>query len=112
MAKQQGQKDYVAQVCNYIETNYSSQITVSGISETLGVERTYLSKLFRKKTGMSIGEYLMNIRFSHAEEFLKNRGNSLVTFDDKTLITTDLEKAMDVFCTCLKLAALEKMLAD
>ncbi len=71
-AKQQGQKDYVAQVCNYIETNYSSQITVSGISETLGVERTYLSKLFRKKTGMSIGEYLMNIRFSHAEEFLKS----------------------------------------
>ncbi len=30
-----------------------------------------------------------------AEEFLKNRGNSLVTFDEKTLITTDLEKAMD-----------------
>ncbi len=30
-----------------------------------------------------------------AEEFLKNRGNNLVTFDEKTLITTDLEKAMD-----------------
>ena len=72
LSKSGTKKDYVAQVCNYIETNYSSHITVKSISETLGVERTYLSKLFRQKTKMSIGEYLMNIRFAHAEEFLKN----------------------------------------
>ncbi len=30
-----------------------------------------------------------------AEEFLKNRGNGLVSFDENTLITTDLEKALD-----------------
>ena len=72
LSKSGTKKDYVAQVCNYIETNYSSHITVKSISETLGVERTYLSKLFRQKTRMSIGEYLMNIRFAHAEEFLKN----------------------------------------
>ena len=30
-----------------------------------------------------------------AEEFMKNRGNGLVSFDEKTVITNDLEKALE-----------------
>lgn len=71
LSKQSAKKDYVARACNYMETNYSSNVTVGEIAEMLSVERTYLSKIFRQKTGMSMGEYLMNIRFAHAEEFLR-----------------------------------------
>ena len=71
-AEKQSKKDYVEQVSDYISSNYAADITVSGIASVIGVDRTYLSKLFADKIGMSIQEYLITTRISHAEEFLKS----------------------------------------
>lgn len=41
-------------------------ITVSDIADYLEMSRTYLSKLFKNNMGISIKEYISNIRLQHA----------------------------------------------
>lgn len=65
------QCDYVRQVCDYISSKYNENISICHLAETIGLERSYLSRMFKKKMGISIQEYLINVRMEHAEELLK-----------------------------------------
>lgn len=67
--------DYVKQVQDYISVKYADKISICLLAETVGLERTYLSKLFKEKMGMSMQEYLINVRMEHAEKLLKQGYN-------------------------------------
>lgn len=62
---------YSKQVCTYIDTQYSHPVSVAGIADIVGLERTYLSKLFKKEMNISIQDYLINTRLQKASELLK-----------------------------------------
>lgn len=64
--------DYVRQASDYIDINYDRNITITSIADIIGIERTYLAKLFKKKKGISMQEYLVNTRLRHAYSLLKN----------------------------------------
>lgn len=66
-----GRIDYVTQVCDYITAHYSEDITINGIAKIIGVDRTYLSKIFTQRTGKSMQQYLIDIRIKKAQGFLK-----------------------------------------
>lgn len=63
--------DYVEKVTDYINAQYDSEISVGGIAEMIGIDRTYLSKLFKKEKNISIKEYILTVRMNHATKFLK-----------------------------------------
>lgn len=70
--------DYVLLVKEYIENNYwKVNLTVSSIGEFVNIDRTYLFRLFKEATGMSILNYLTVYRIKRACELLKSSGLSI-----------------------------------
>lgn len=63
---------YVEQVIRYIQMNYSNHITVSGIAEHIGLDRKYLSTLFKSITQTTIQNYIMQYRLDVACELMKD----------------------------------------
>ena len=57
---------YVEMVKNYINTSYMRKMSVDGIAENLNVNRRYLSRIFKKKTHLTIQEYIINKRLSES----------------------------------------------
>ena len=53
--------DYVSHAVEYIQKNYSN-INVSDLSRYLGIDRSYLSAIFKQSQGVSPGEYILRVR--------------------------------------------------
>lgn len=56
---------------NYIYENLNTRITVPVLAETCGLSQAYLSKLFKKETGETISEYIMNKKLETAKNMLQ-----------------------------------------
>ncbi len=70
--KSQPKIDYVNETIRYIDANYSHNISVEGIARHLGITRNYLFSIFREQVGISVQQYLMQVRMNAACEFLSN----------------------------------------
>jgi len=62
----------VRRVKNYIQAMYMQQVRVERIAQIMNLDRRYLSRLFKEKTGESIQEYLISVRMEAAQKHLKN----------------------------------------
>ena len=62
---------HVQKVKNFIRTGYMDQLTVEGIADSLGLDRRYLSRLFKEHTGSTIQEYLIHTRMEAADRYLR-----------------------------------------
>src|SRR5690606_2085800 len=72
------QADYVEEAKGYIHNNYwRDTIKVSDIVDVTKVERSYLFRLFKRETGMSISAYLTQYRINRACELLKSADLSI-----------------------------------
>ena len=65
-----GGNPHVRRVENYIRSNYMYPIRVERIAGELGLDRRYLSRLFKETAGCSIQEYLIRVRLEEAERLL------------------------------------------
>lgn len=65
-------RHYVQLVMDYIAEKYSEPLHIQKIADYCGLDRSYLGKVFRKETGMSPQQYLMEFRISRAKELLQN----------------------------------------
>lgn len=66
------QNDYVEIAKEYIMNNYwKPTITVTDIVNVVNIERSYLFRLFKDATGMSVSNYLTTCRIQRACELLK-----------------------------------------
>lgn len=63
---------YVTLALQYIELNYSRKITVKMISDSIGLNRSYLNSVFKSSLGKTLQEYLMEFRVRKACELLAN----------------------------------------
>ncbi len=63
---------YVEYATTYIEQNYSKNIKIKDIASYIGIDRSYLSKHFKKNTGMSPQQFLLDLRMKKAASLLKN----------------------------------------
>ena len=70
---------YVDEALKYIESAYCDPITVQDIAGRLNINRSYLSRLFRTITGISIQDYLLDYRIRQACILLKNSDLSIRT---------------------------------
>ncbi len=69
--KDQNNSFMVTRVIRYINENYrQTDISVKQIASELYITPTYLSSLFKRKTGNTIGEYLTKVRMEHSVKLL------------------------------------------
>lgn len=59
-------------VCmDYIYENLHTKITLPTLAKTAGLSPSYLSRLFRRETGLTVSEYIIRKRVEAAENMLK-----------------------------------------
>ena len=58
--------DHIEKAVEFIHSNYMHDITVEKIAQHLNLDRTYFSVIFKKRTGLSPKQYLLNYRMSIA----------------------------------------------
>ena len=68
-------EDYVSRVKTYIKTSYMREIRVEEIARHLSLDRRYLSRLFKQKTGKTVQDYLTYVRMREAcRQLAQGRG--------------------------------------
>jgi two-component system response regulator YesN len=55
----------------YVEQNYSRQITLQDVADIVSLSTNYFSTLFKNQTGMTFLDYLTKIRMEHAKTKLR-----------------------------------------
>ena len=68
---------YLRNVIQYISQKYSEPIRIGEIAKHCGLDRSYLSKLFKNATDMTPQEYLLSFRMNKAKELLKDSSISV-----------------------------------
>lgn len=63
---------------NYIEANYTQDITLEQISQEISLSCSYLSHLFKKTTGMSFSIYMTRIRIEKAAALIKTTKKPII----------------------------------
>ena len=58
---------------NYLLNNYASIISITEVSEKFGFTNEYLSKIFKKYTGVTPIKYITRIRINEAKQLLVNQ---------------------------------------
>ncbi len=61
-------------VVSYIQNHYAEPLTLGMFADMLHITPYHLCRLFKKETGMTVMEYLLEIRLQKASELLKNTG--------------------------------------
>lgn len=66
------QINYVEEALTYLESNYTNNISVQSLADSIGLNRSYLHRLFKSATGSSVQEYLLDLRIRKACTLLKS----------------------------------------
>lgn len=80
--KYENDSDVLYEIINYIQDNYYKDIKIGEIAKKFGINRTYLSKLFKDKMDISPQKYLINYRLSHALILLKEPSLNTMTVSE------------------------------
>ncbi len=76
------------EVCNYVLRNIDNGLSLQTVSENLYMNRTYISEVFKQKTGLSFIEYLTKVKIE--------RGKQLMACGLKTYETAEILGFKDV----------------
>lgn len=69
---------YVDIALNYIDENYSKpDFSVKNVAEFVKIDRTYLYRLFKDETGLSVIDYINKHRISQAESLLSDQSMAI-----------------------------------
>lgn len=67
---------YIEKTLAYMKTNYPYDISVSSIAAYVGIEQSYLYRLFKKQLGVSLREWLIRYRLERAVEMMADEEKS------------------------------------
>lgn len=68
---------YVNHALEFVEHNYKKGIKVNDIAKYIGINRSYLTYVFKKSLNVSVQDYLVNYRLDKAAELLKTTNLSI-----------------------------------
>ena len=61
------------QAADFIRNHYSDpSLSIGKIADAVSLAPTYLSSLYKKQTGITIGQYLLEVRIARAKELMKD----------------------------------------
>jgi AraC-like DNA-binding protein len=65
--------DYrIDKITRFIAAHYSDKLTVKDLAELVNLNKAYLGRLFKKQTGISIDQYIIQVRVRNAENMLQS----------------------------------------
>ena len=70
ISKQTQECDYAEYAMELVQNTYMEPITVASIAEVLALDRSYLSRLFKKKTGQTLQNYIHEVRVQEAKRLM------------------------------------------
>lgn len=70
----QGTNVTINRIKDYLQTHFSERITLDSLASMVNLERSYLSRLFKKETGMNIFQFLADVRLEEARKLLVQEG--------------------------------------
>lgn len=76
-------ENLLAKVKDYVDRNYSENITLTSISKDFGISSGYLSVLFNDHIGQKFIDYLTNLRIQNAKNLLKRTDLKIYEIADK-----------------------------
>ncbi|WP_020616256.1 response regulator [Paenibacillus daejeonensis] len=62
----------VNRIRQYIISHLDQELSLQSISDKVGFHPAYLSKVYKQETGVTLSDYLMQVRMEHSAELLKN----------------------------------------
>ena len=74
----------ISDILDYLNKNLNSKINLEEISSKMHISKYYLCHIFKKKTGMTIFEYVLLRRLSLAKKYLKTTDMSISEISVKT----------------------------
>lgn len=67
-----GYSKLLKQACLFIQEHYHDDLTIEVVADKIKISSVWLSKLFKKETGITFLDFLTHLRIKKAEEMLKN----------------------------------------
>ena len=68
--KQESFSEAVSKAVSYLQEHYNESVSLSSCAVSVGVNSSYLSRIFHEETGSTLTEYLNRIRVEKAKELL------------------------------------------
>lgn len=72
----------ILKIMRYLEENYAQNITLSSLGEMFYSNSSYISRVFKQKTGKNYSEYLLDIRIEQAKKLLVSTSFSIGRISD------------------------------
>lgn len=69
-------------IVDYIQANYSSEISLQKMSDDLAYSKNYLCKVFKKTTGITIATFVNRYRIEKALELIRGGEKKLIEISD------------------------------
>lgn len=69
--------NYVRQAKKLIHSRYGSNLKVQDIAQMLNLNRSYLYRIFKEETGLSLKDYIMQVRINKACDLLRTSSLSI-----------------------------------
>ena len=88
----------VVRCIDYIHENLHSRITLEELAELAALHPSYLSRLFKKETGVSVSEYIQQLKIDTAKnmllysDFTPAKIASVLAFPDQSYFTQVFKK--------------------
>ncbi|MDO5336266.1 MAG: AraC family transcriptional regulator [Eubacteriales bacterium] len=76
-------KQNLMELRNFLDTHHTEKITLDDLSERFYINKFYLTRIFKEQFGITISNYLLQRRITHAKQLLR--------FTDKTVEAVGLE---------------------
>ena len=90
-------KDSISAVTSYINSHFTEELSVDALASLASLSRFYFIRLFKKRTGCTPHEYLINTRLNHAKYLLKNTN---LTIKEICFASGFADESR--FCTCFR----------
>ena len=58
-------------VKDYIDLHYAEKLSLDSLSEMFFINKFYLSRIFREQFGVTLNNYLLQVRITHAKQLLR-----------------------------------------
>lgn len=78
LVKQSGTSKPITTCIDYIYAHIKERITIEDLAQYTGLSASYLSRLFKKETGVSVSDYIREKKIEKAQHLLKFCNYSLV----------------------------------
>ena len=104
--------DKIEKLRQYIRYNYMENLRVSALAHSFGFERSYLYRIFKKRYGVGIKEYITEVRMEYAGKFLSDgytvsESAHMVGYDDEFNFSKSFKRRFGVSPSELRARARE-----